>query len=121
MERLTASGWTPDGVAHWRSLLEPGPRPAPGELAGEAGGALVGGVIALKLSGLYLSVSASVGFFSLFRRAILYGLVLVAFFRKLGVGGQRLPADPGLGGGAADRVHDEADRDLQLVREPAFE
>lgn len=45
--------------------------------------AMVGGVIALKVSGLYLSVSASVGFIALFGIAILNGLVMIEFFRKL--------------------------------------
>ncbi len=44
--------------------------------------ALVGGVFGLKLSGLYLSVSASVGFISLFGIAILNGLVMIEFFRR---------------------------------------
>jgi len=45
--------------------------------------ALVGGVFGLKLSGMYLSVSASVGFVALFGIAILNGLVMVEFFRNL--------------------------------------
>jgi cobalt-zinc-cadmium resistance protein CzcA len=45
--------------------------------------ALVGGVLGLKLSGLYLSVSASVGFIALFGIAILNGLVMVEFFSNL--------------------------------------
>ncbi len=45
--------------------------------------ALVGGVLGLKLSGLYLSVSASVGFIALFGIAILNGLVMVEFFGNL--------------------------------------
>jgi cobalt-zinc-cadmium resistance protein CzcA len=45
--------------------------------------ALVGGVIGLKISGLYLSVSASVGFIALFGIAILNGLVMVEFFSSL--------------------------------------
>ena len=45
--------------------------------------ALVGGVFALKLSGLYLSVSASVGFIALFGIAVLNGLVMIEFFRNL--------------------------------------
>jgi len=45
--------------------------------------ALVGGVFGLKLFGLYLSVSASVGFIALFGIAILNGLVMVEFFRNL--------------------------------------
>jgi len=49
--------------------------------------ALVGGVVGLKLSGLYLSVSASVGFIALFGIAILNGLVMVEFFRNLEASG----------------------------------
>jgi cobalt-zinc-cadmium resistance protein CzcA len=45
--------------------------------------ALVGGVLGLKLSGLYLSVSASVGFIALFGIAILNGLVMIEFFINL--------------------------------------
>jgi cobalt-zinc-cadmium resistance protein CzcA len=45
--------------------------------------ALVGGIIGLKLFGLYLSVSASVGFIALFGIAVLNGLVMVEFFRNL--------------------------------------
>ena len=43
--------------------------------------AVVGGVIGLKLFGMYLSVSASVGFIELFGIALLNGLVMVEFFR----------------------------------------
>lgn len=45
--------------------------------------ALVGGVLGLKVFGMYLSVSASVGFIALFGIAILNGLVMVEFFRNL--------------------------------------
>ena len=45
--------------------------------------ALVGGIVGLKLFGLYLSVSASVGFIALFGIAVLNGLVMVEFFRNL--------------------------------------
>ncbi len=45
--------------------------------------ALVGGVLGLKAFGMYLSVSASVGFIALFGIAILNGLVMVEFFRNL--------------------------------------
>ncbi len=45
--------------------------------------ALVGGVFGLKIFGLYLSVSASVGFIALFGIAVLNGLVMVEFFRNL--------------------------------------
>ncbi len=50
--------------------------------------ALVGGVIALKLFGLYLSVSAAVGFIALFGIAILNGLVMIEFFTKLEADGR---------------------------------
>lgn len=45
--------------------------------------ALMGGVIALKLSGQYLSVPASIGFIALFGIALENGLVLVSYFHKL--------------------------------------
>jgi cobalt-zinc-cadmium resistance protein CzcA len=49
--------------------------------------ALVGGIIALWLSGEYLSVPASVGFIALLGIAVLNGLVLVAHFNHLhGIG-----------------------------------
>ncbi|WP_375205475.1 efflux RND transporter permease subunit [Hyphococcus sp.] len=51
--------------------------------------ALVGGIIALSLSGQYLSVPASVGFIALLGIAVLNGLVLVTYFndlRALGLG-----------------------------------
>ena len=51
--------------------------------------ALVGGIIALTLSGQYLSVPASVGFIALLGIAVLNGLVLVTYFndlRALGLG-----------------------------------
>jgi cobalt-zinc-cadmium resistance protein CzcA len=55
--------------------------------------ALVGGVFGLKVFGLYLSVSASVGFIALFGIAVLNGLVMVEFFRNLeGEGMSRLKA-----------------------------
>ncbi|HKZ21958.1 MAG TPA: CusA/CzcA family heavy metal efflux RND transporter [candidate division Zixibacteria bacterium] len=45
--------------------------------------ALIGGVIALFLSGLYLSVPASIGFIALFGVAVLNGVVLVTFINQL--------------------------------------
>lgn len=45
--------------------------------------ALVGGVLALWLSGQYLSVPASVGFIALLGIAVLNGLVLVSYFNQL--------------------------------------
>ena len=45
--------------------------------------ALIGGVLALYLSGLYLSVPASVGFIVLFGVAVLNGVVLVSRITQL--------------------------------------
>ena len=45
--------------------------------------ALIGGVVSLFASGLYLSVPASVGFITLFGVAVLNGVVMVAFFNQL--------------------------------------
>jgi cobalt-zinc-cadmium resistance protein CzcA len=45
--------------------------------------AMVGGIVALWLTGEYLSVPASVGFIALLGIAVLNGLVLVAGFRQL--------------------------------------
>ena len=51
---------------------------------------LIGGVIALFLSGLYLSVPASVGFITLFGVAVLNGVVMVAYFNQLRAAGRSL-------------------------------
>ncbi|MBI5694467.1 MAG: efflux RND transporter permease subunit, partial [Nitrospirae bacterium] len=45
--------------------------------------ALIGGVLALFLLGLPLSVSASIGFIALFGVAVLNGIVMVSYFNKL--------------------------------------
>jgi cobalt-zinc-cadmium resistance protein CzcA len=45
--------------------------------------ALVGGVAALALAGLYLSVPASVGFIALFGIAVLNGIVLLSYVTQL--------------------------------------
>ncbi|MBU0555303.1 MAG: CusA/CzcA family heavy metal efflux RND transporter [Alphaproteobacteria bacterium] len=45
--------------------------------------AMVGGIIALALSGEYLSVPASVGFIALLGIAVLNGLVMVSYIRQL--------------------------------------
>ena len=52
-------------------------------LLGPVLGPLVGGIIALWLSGEYLSVPASVGFIALLGIAVLNGLVLVSHFNHL--------------------------------------
>lgn len=45
--------------------------------------AMIGGVISLYYSGLYLSVPASVGFITLFGVAVLNGVVMVSYFNQL--------------------------------------
>ncbi|HWU71596.1 MAG TPA: efflux RND transporter permease subunit, partial [Pseudoxanthomonas sp.] len=52
--------------------------------------ALTGGVIALWLRGIPLSISAGVGFIALSGVAVLNGLVMIAFIRKLREQGDRL-------------------------------
>ncbi|MBR7552058.1 efflux RND transporter permease subunit, partial [Mycobacterium tuberculosis] len=45
--------------------------------------ALVGGIVALWVTGEYLSVPASVGFIALLGIAVLNGIVLVSYFNQL--------------------------------------
>ncbi|HGY56271.1 MAG TPA: efflux RND transporter permease subunit [Caldithrix abyssi] len=45
--------------------------------------AVIGGILALFFSGLYLSVPASVGFIALFGVAVLNGVVMVSYFNQL--------------------------------------
>lgn len=45
--------------------------------------ALIGGILALFLSGFYLSVPASIGFIALLGLAIMNGVVMVTFFNQL--------------------------------------
>ena len=45
--------------------------------------ALIGGIVALWITGQYLSVPSSVGFIALFGVAVLNGVVLVSYFNKL--------------------------------------
>ncbi|KRA48225.1 CusA/CzcA family heavy metal efflux RND transporter [Pseudoxanthomonas sp. Root630] len=52
--------------------------------------ALTGGVVALALRGIPLSISAGVGFIALSGVAVLNGLVMIAFIRKLREQGDRL-------------------------------
>lgn len=52
--------------------------------------ALVGGIIALWLSGEYLSVPASVGFIALLGIAVLNGVVMVSYFNQLHAEGMAL-------------------------------
>lgn len=50
--------------------------------------ALIGGVISLYVSGMYLSVPASVGFITLFGVAVLNGVVMVSYFNQLRYSGR---------------------------------
>jgi cobalt-zinc-cadmium resistance protein CzcA len=45
--------------------------------------ALIGGIFALKLTGINLSVSAAIGFIALFGQAVLNGVVMVSYFNQL--------------------------------------
>jgi len=64
--------------------------------------ALTGGVIALALRGIPLSISAGVGFIALSGVAVLNGLVMIAFVRKLREQGDRL--DDAIVDGALGRL-----------------
>ena len=52
--------------------------------------ALIGGVLALAVSGHYMSVPASVGFIALMGIAVLNGVVMVSYFNQLGNRGMTL-------------------------------
>lgn len=52
--------------------------------------AMIGGVVSLYLSGLYLSVPASVGFITLFGVAVLNGVVMVSYFNQLRKAGRSI-------------------------------
>jgi len=45
--------------------------------------ALIGGILALYFTGIYLSVSAAIGFITLFGQAVLNGVVMVTYFDQL--------------------------------------
>jgi cobalt-zinc-cadmium resistance protein CzcA len=64
--------------------------------------ALIGGVFALLISGLYLSVPASVGFIVLFGVAVLNGVVLVSYVSQLEECG--MGADAAIRAGAETRL-----------------
>jgi cobalt-zinc-cadmium resistance protein CzcA len=49
--------------------------------------ALIGGIFALLLTGIPLSVSAAIGFIALFGQAVLNGVVMVAYFNQLRAAG----------------------------------
>ena len=45
--------------------------------------ALIGGILALFLTGIHLSVSAAIGFIALFGQAVLNGVVMISYFNQL--------------------------------------
>ena len=45
--------------------------------------ALIGGILALYITGIHLSVSAAIGFIALFGQAVLNGVVMVSYFNEL--------------------------------------
>ena len=45
--------------------------------------AVIGGIVALLLTGIHLSVSAAIGFIALFGQAVLNGVVMVSYFNQL--------------------------------------
>lgn len=45
--------------------------------------AVIGGIVALWLTGIHLSVSAAIGFIALFGQAVLNGVVMVSYFNQL--------------------------------------
>jgi cobalt-zinc-cadmium resistance protein CzcA len=51
--------------------------------------ALIGGIFALKITGINLSVSAAIGFIALFGQAVLNGVVMVSYFNQLRDEGMR--------------------------------
>jgi len=67
--------------------------------------ALIGGVLSLFVSGLYLSVPASVGFITLFGVAVLNGVVMVTYFNQLRAAGRTV----------LEAVHEGAERRLRPV------
>jgi cobalt-zinc-cadmium resistance protein CzcA len=64
--------------------------------------ALIGGIVALFLRGLPLSVSGAIGFIALFGVAVLNGIVMVSYFNKLREEGASL--DEAITTGAAVRL-----------------
>ncbi len=64
--------------------------------------ALTGGVLALLVSGLYLSVPASVGFIALFGVAVLNGVVLISYINQLRETG--MPLEEAIRIGCAQRL-----------------
>ena len=51
---------------------------------------MIGGIVALALTGIPLSVSAAIGFIALFGQAVLNGVVMVTYFNQLRASGMGL-------------------------------
>src|SRR5205814_7597270 len=60
--------------------------------------ALIGGILALYLTGIHLSVSAAIGFIALFGQAVLNGVVMISYFAELRAAGHT-PYDAVVAGG----------------------
>jgi cobalt-zinc-cadmium resistance protein CzcA len=61
--------------------------------------ALIGGILALYLTGIHLSVSAAIGFIALFGQAVLNGVVMISYFNQLrrsGIGAYQAALDGSL-------------------------
>jgi len=64
--------------------------------------ASIGGIVALYLTGIHLSVSAAIGFIALFGQAVLNGVVMVSYFADLR--GQGMPPREAVTTGASVRL-----------------
>jgi cobalt-zinc-cadmium resistance protein CzcA len=64
--------------------------------------ALIGGIFALLVTGIPLSVSAAIGFIALFGQAVLNGVVMVAYFNQLRNSG--MPAEQAVTHGSLVRL-----------------
>ena len=64
--------------------------------------ALIGGIVALRVTGIPLSVSAAIGFIALFGQAVLNGVVMLAYFNQLRASG--LPVASAVREGALVRL-----------------
>jgi heavy metal efflux system protein len=63
---------------------------------------VIGGILALWLTGIYLSVSAAIGFIALFGQSVLNGVVMVTLFNQLRA--QGTPLGEAVSGGAMTRL-----------------
>jgi cobalt-zinc-cadmium resistance protein CzcA len=63
---------------------------------------VIGGILALWLTGIYLSVSAAIGFIALFGQAVLNGVVMVTLFNQLRADG--VPLERAVREGAMTRL-----------------